>query len=96
MPLLVAIRFLLFLIRGKGWHGRHGTYFLRSQIHLALMLQPQHSDVDAALDLLERYVFLLYDKTSSNCHVNEARLVQKAGMYIIFHQHKVVFCRAVY
>ena len=45
---------------------------------LALMLQQQHSDVDAALDLLERYVVLLYDKTSSSCHVNEARLVQKA------------------
>ena len=40
----------------------------------ALMGQPQHSDVDAALTTLERFVILLYDKNSSKFHVNEARV----------------------
>ncbi len=40
----------------------------------ALMEQPEQSDVDAALTTLERFVVLLYDKTSSKSHVNEARV----------------------
>ena len=40
----------------------------------ALMGQPQQSDVDAAMTTLERFVVLLYDKTSSKSHVNEARV----------------------
>ncbi len=40
----------------------------------ALMEQPEQSDVDAALTTLERFVVLLYDKTSFKSHVNEARV----------------------
>ena len=41
---------------------------------IALMEQPQHSDLDAAMITLERFVILLYDKTNSKCHINEVRL----------------------
>ena len=40
----------------------------------ALMGQPQQSDVDTAMAILERFVVLLYNKTSSKSHVNEARV----------------------
>ena len=40
----------------------------------ALMGQPQQSDIDAAMATLDRFVVLLYDKTSSKSHVNEARV----------------------
>ena len=40
----------------------------------ALMEEPEQSDVNAALTTLERFVVLLYDKTSSKSHVNEARV----------------------
>ncbi len=39
-----------------------------------LMKQSKHSDVEDAMRTLERFVVLLYDKTSSRSHVNEARL----------------------
>jgi len=38
------------------------------------MEQPHVSDVDAAMDALERFVVLLYDRTSSRHHVNELRV----------------------
>lgn len=40
----------------------------------ALMRQPQLADVDASMGTLERFVTLLYDKTSTNSTVNEARV----------------------
>lgn len=41
---------------------------------ISLMRQPQQSEVDTAMAVLERFVVLLYDKTSCRCHVNELRL----------------------
>ncbi len=41
---------------------------------MELMAQPEQSDVDDARSILERFVVLLYDKTSPRCHVNEAKL----------------------
>ena len=40
----------------------------------SLMRQPQQSDVETAMIVLERFVVLLYDKTSCRSHVNEVRV----------------------
>ena len=40
----------------------------------ALMGRPEVPEVDAAMKVLERFVVLLYDKTSSKSCVNEARV----------------------
>ena len=40
----------------------------------SLMRQPQQSDVENAMIVLERFVVLLYDKTSCRSHVNEVRV----------------------
>ena len=40
----------------------------------SLMRQPQQSDVETAVIVLERFVVLLYDKTSCRSHVNEVRV----------------------
>ncbi len=36
--------------------------------------QPQHADVETAMGVLERFVVLLYDKTSCRSHVNDVRV----------------------
>ncbi len=41
---------------------------------LSLMRQPEHADVETAMGVLERFVVLLYDKTSCRSHVNEVRV----------------------
>ena len=41
---------------------------------LSLMEQPRLSDVDSVMATLERLAVLMYDKTSSLSHVNEARV----------------------
>ena len=40
----------------------------------SLMRQPQQLDVETAMIMLERFVVLLYDKTSCRSHVNEVRV----------------------
>ena len=39
-----------------------------------LMKQPQQSRIDDVMDANVRFVVLMYDKTSSCRHVNEARI----------------------
>ncbi len=61
--------------QGKKLLGRIGTSFPEvTSTLIKLMAQPEQSDVDDAMSILERCVVLLYDKTSPRCHVNEARL----------------------
>ena len=50
----------------------------------ALANFPNHSDIDKFMDNLERFVVLMYDRTSSQEHVNEARkhLFAKKGRSI--------------
>ena len=77
VPCLYWLRYAVSSFSYKGKRTAWETWNIFPEItdtFTALMQQPQHSDVDAALDLLERYVVLLYDKTSSSSHVNEARL----------------------
>jgi hypothetical protein len=54
--------------------GRHGKPMMRSLRHSApWLLTPNPSIIDDWLDTLERFVVLLYDRTSSQEHVNDAR-----------------------
>ena len=41
---------------------------------LALMERPQQSDVETAVGVLERFVVLLYDKTSCQSQVNQLKV----------------------
>ena len=50
----------------------------------SLMKKPQLGDVDAAMDTLERFVVLLYDKTNTGSEVNMVRfdLFARKGRYV--------------
>ena len=61
----------------------------------SLMKKPQLGDVDAAMDTIERFVVLLYDKTNTGSEVNMVRfeIFARKGRYTstLFHRRRVRF-----
>lgn len=62
---------------GRGKRTAWGIWNLYPEVtetFRALMEQPSISQVDDAMDTLERFTVLIYDKTSTKSHVDDARL----------------------
>ena len=60
----------------------------------SLMKKPQLDDVDAAMDTIERFVVLLYDKTNTGSEVNMVRFelfARKAETSTLFYRRRVRF-----
>ena len=62
---------------GEGMRSARETWKVNSEVTTVfsiLMKPPQQSHIDDVMDTIERFVVLMFDKTSSCSHVNEARI----------------------
>ena len=60
--------------RGRNRHGRHGMYLMRSQQPSVTLASSRLKSHNTDLKTLERFVVLMYDRSSAATGVDQARL----------------------
>ena len=68
-----AIPYQLFVVKGKGLHGKSSVFEEATEVFRGLSYMPESISEDDTF-ALEQFVVVLYDRSNTEKQVNEARL----------------------